>query len=86
MHLGELRNDPQYYHRQDQSREYDLSDEHHCRCILADLLECVQVPWAIGAVIMGVFVYKEKATSLRMFLILMIVAGIAGLNLTAGGA
>ena len=41
---------------------------------------------AIGAVIMGVFVYKEKATSLRMFLILMIVAGIAGLNLTAGGA
>lgn len=41
---------------------------------------------AIGAVIMGVFVYKEKATFLRMFLILMIVAGIAGLNLTAGGA
>ncbi len=41
---------------------------------------------AIGAVIMGVFVYKEKATFLRMILILMIVAGIAGLNLTAGGA
>ena len=41
---------------------------------------------AIGAVIMGVFVYKEKATFLRMFLILMIVVGIAGLNLTAGGA
>ena len=41
---------------------------------------------AIGAVIMGVFVYKEKATFLRMFLILMIVAGITGLNLTAGGA
>ena len=41
---------------------------------------------AIGAVIMGIFVYKEKATFLRMILILMIVAGIAGLNLTAGGA
>ncbi len=41
---------------------------------------------AIGAVIMGVFVYKEKATFLRMFLILLIIAGITGLNLTAGGA
>ena len=41
---------------------------------------------AIGAVIMGIIVYKEKATFLRMILILMIVAGIAGLNLTAGGA
>jgi len=41
---------------------------------------------AIGAVIMGVFVYKEKATLLKMILIMMIIAGIAGLNLTAGGA
>jgi quaternary ammonium compound-resistance protein SugE len=41
---------------------------------------------AIGAVIMGIFVYKEKATSIRMGLILLIVIGIVGLNLTAGGA
>ena len=39
---------------------------------------------AIGAVIMGIFVYKEKATYLRMFLIMLIIAGIAGLNLTGG--
>ena len=39
---------------------------------------------AIGAVVMGVFVYKEKATVLRVFLIMLIVIGITGLNLTAG--
>ena len=39
---------------------------------------------AIGAVVMGIFVYKEKATCLRMFLIMLIIAGIAGLNLTGG--
>ena len=33
---------------------------------------------------MGIFVYKEKATYLRMFLIMLIIAGIAGLNLTGG--
>lgn len=41
---------------------------------------------AIGAVIMGIFVYKEKATFVRMGLILLIIIGIVGLNLTAGGA
>lgn len=41
---------------------------------------------AIGAVIMGIFVYKEKATFVRMGLILLIIVGIVGLNLTAGGA
>ncbi|MBO4552434.1 MAG: multidrug efflux SMR transporter [Candidatus Methanomethylophilaceae archaeon] len=39
---------------------------------------------AIGAVVMGVFVYKEKATVLRVFLIMLIIIGITGLNLTAG--
>ena len=39
---------------------------------------------AIGAVIMGIFVYKERATYLRMFLIMLIIAGIIGLNLTGG--
>ena len=41
---------------------------------------------AIGAVIMGIFVYKEEATFVRMGLILLIIIGIVGLNLTAGGA
>ena len=41
---------------------------------------------AIGAVIMGTFVYKEKATSVRIGLILLIIIGIVSLNLTAGGA
>ena len=35
---------------------------------------------AIGAVIMGVFVYKEEATYLRVFLIMLIIVGIAGLQ------
>ena len=39
---------------------------------------------AIGAVIMGIFVYKEEATYLRVFLIMLIIVGIAGLNLTGG--
>ena len=39
---------------------------------------------AIGAVVMGIFVYKERATYLRMFLIMLIIAGIIGLNLTGG--
>ena len=41
---------------------------------------------AVGAVIMGVFIYKEKATVIRIALIMLIIAGIAGLNLTTGGA
>ena len=39
---------------------------------------------AIGAVVIGIFVYKERATYLRMFLIMLIIAGIIGLNLTGG--
>ena len=39
---------------------------------------------AIGAVLMGIFVYKEKATYLRILLIMLIIVGITGLNLTAG--
>lgn len=39
---------------------------------------------ATGAVVMGIFVYKERATYLRMFLVMLIIAGIIGLNLTGG--
>ena len=41
---------------------------------------------AIGAVIMGILVYKEKVTWMRIGLIMLIIIGITGLNLTAGGA
>lgn len=43
----------------------------------------------IGAVftfLMGVAIYKEKVTAVRCALILMIIAGIVGINLTTGGA
>ncbi len=43
----------------------------------------------IGAVctfLMGIFIYKESATPLRAILIMMIIAGIVGLNLTSGAA
>lgn len=41
---------------------------------------------AVGAVIMGIVVYKEPAKIGRVFLIMMIIAGIVGLNLTSGEA
>ena len=41
---------------------------------------------AIGAVIMGIMVYREKVTWMRIGLIMLIIIGITGLNLTAGGA
>lgn len=43
----------------------------------------------IGAVItflMGVLLYREPVKMVRCLLILMIIAGIVGLNLTSGGA
>ncbi|MBO6084595.1 MAG: multidrug efflux SMR transporter [Candidatus Methanomethylophilaceae archaeon] len=43
----------------------------------------------IGAVftfLMGVFLYKEPVKPVRVILIMMIIAGIVGLNLTSGGA
>ena len=43
----------------------------------------------IGAVctfLMGIFIYKESATPIRALLIMMIIAGIVGLNLTSGAA
>ncbi len=41
---------------------------------------------AIVTLIMGLILYDESASLVRMMFILMIVAGIVGLNVTAGGA
>lgn len=40
---------------------------------------------AISTFLMGVFIYKEKATLIRIVFIFMIIAGIVGLNLVSGG-
>ena len=43
----------------------------------------------IGAVftfLMGAFIYKEKVRPVRITLIMMVIVGIVGLNLTSGGA
>jgi len=39
---------------------------------------------AVGALIAGIMLFKEKAELLRMFFILLIVIGIAGVQMTAG--
>ncbi|MBI1250773.1 MAG: QacE family quaternary ammonium compound efflux SMR transporter [Alphaproteobacteria bacterium] len=41
---------------------------------------------AVGAAIVGMIIYKEPATFARILCIVLIVAGIAGLKLTAGRA
>ncbi len=41
---------------------------------------------SIFTLIMGLVLYGESASMKRMFFILMIVAGIVGLNITTGGA
>ncbi|MGN1044975.1 MAG: DMT family transporter [Candidatus Methanomethylophilaceae archaeon] len=41
---------------------------------------------AIVTLIMGLVLYDESASLIRILFILMIVAGIVGLNITAGGA
>ncbi len=41
---------------------------------------------AVGAAILGIFIYKEPATLARLLCILLIVAGIAGLKLQSSVA
>lgn len=41
---------------------------------------------AIGAVVIGIFIYHEPVSVLRMLFLLMIVIGIVGLNLTTNAA
>lgn len=41
---------------------------------------------AVGAMLIGIWVYHEPASVLRILFLLMIVAGIVGLNLTSQGA
>jgi quaternary ammonium compound-resistance protein SugE len=41
---------------------------------------------AIVTLLMGIALYGESASMKRIFFILLIVSGIVGLNLTAGGA
>jgi quaternary ammonium compound-resistance protein SugE len=38
---------------------------------------------AVGTLLAGIVLFKETATAVRMFLTLMIVVGIVGLNMTA---
>ena len=39
---------------------------------------------AVGAVVVGIFIFKEVLTPLQVFFVLLIVSGIVGLRLTAG--
>lgn len=39
---------------------------------------------AVGALVAGMLLFKEKASLVRIFFILLIVAGIAGVQITAG--
>lgn len=39
---------------------------------------------AVGALVAGILLFKEKAELVRMFFILLIVIGIAGVQMTAG--
>ena len=41
---------------------------------------------AVGAMLIGIFIYHEPASALRILFLLMIVAGIVGLNLTGQSA
>jgi len=39
---------------------------------------------AVGALVTGIYLFKERAELVRMFFILLIVIGIAGVQMTAG--
>ena len=41
---------------------------------------------AIGAVIMGALIFKERVSILKAMFVMIIIAGIVGLNMTAGAA
>jgi len=40
---------------------------------------------AVGTLVAGIALFKERASKLRIFLIFLIIAGIVGVQLTAGG-